>query len=98
MPVKRTGEFSVSPYIRITLAMGRPPRGRIRGWVAAMVTGGTDNVSEVELIARHGESLRVECADAGFVPQFDQPIAKQSPAARQAAAHWAERVSAVGRY
>ena len=63
-----------------------------------MVTGGDDNVSTDELIARYGPALRLECGAAGFVPHFDQPIAKQSPAARQAAAAWAERVIAEGTY
>ena len=94
MPVKHTGDYEASPYIRLTLALGRPPAGRIRGWVAAIST----SVSHVELIVRYGDALRVECADAGFVPACAVPLVKQSPEARAAATRWAARVISEGTY
>lgn len=98
MPVKHADDHDATPYVRYLLAVGRPPEGRIHGWVVANVTGGVDNVSESELVARYGEALRAECAAAGFEPACDLPLKRQSAAARQAASAWAEQVLTEGRY
>lgn len=99
MPTQNyTPDQSASPYVRYSLAMGTAPPGRVRGWVSAMATGGADNVPEAELIARHGQALRAECLAAGFEPDCDVPLAKQSREARQAASAWAEHVVREGQY
>ena len=58
-----------SPYVRLELATGHKHYGA-RGWVKREATGEDDNVSVDVLIQRYGATLRLECQQAGFEPQF----------------------------
>ena len=87
-PAAQTG----SAYVRHLLATGTPPEARVKGWVAAMITGGVDKVPKAELVTRYGAALRAECRQAGFEPHCDRPLRAQSTAAQQAARQWAQRL------
>ena len=87
-----------SPFVRVWLAMGEAPAGRIRGWVSAWSTGGVDNKPVPELLQRYGASLRRECALAGFTPNCDVPLHRTSADAQAAARQWATKVTREGAY
>ena len=88
-----------SPFVRLWLALGEPPTEvRIRGWVEASITGGTDNVTPSQLWQRYGPSLAAECLRANFTPAFLTPIADQSLQAQAAAKAWALSVVKEGAY
>ena len=94
VPTPKQDEHEASPFVRYWLAIGKPPDGRVRGWVAALA----DDVPLTALVERYGGEVRRECAAHGFTPACDQPLARQPTAARQAAKQWAARVLSEGTY
>jgi hypothetical protein len=89
---------TATPFVRLLLALGEPPTGRVHGWVTANITGGADNVPPEQLWARYGPALAAECLPAGFTPAYLTGLDQQSPEARAAALTWASRVRAEGVY
>ena len=85
-----------SPFVCVYLGIGAFPEQRVHGWVAFF--SGDDDVPKAELVERFGDALRVECAAAGFVPDCDLALRKQSAAAREAATQWAAAVVKEGAY